>query len=165
MRIDSGRDLLDLYLSQDDGIYPSKSPTPALKLCGCTAQSAEHFDPCEALEYAYRSGSIWACRAPSSWTECCPNLVPDKRAASVPQKQKLSRPDLPRALPSIGKRSYRRDRRRARIISWVGRALRVYDTPASRVILGFDSTITQQEYDDLAERLYADYCRLPANQR
>ena len=151
LRIESGVDLLDLYLSRDDGIYPDKSPTPAPSMCGCTAQSAEHLDPCVALEYHY-SGF---CRAPFSWVEDCPNAQPHKRPAHTPQKHKVAKPDLPRALRGD---NTRQERRRQRLITWVGFTLESYlPDEAAAVMLGKDTAISLAQYDELASRIFRDY--------
>jgi hypothetical protein len=147
VKITSGFDLIELFLMQEDNIYPSKSPTPAPKICGCKGENAEQ---CEVLEYLWQG----CCRAPYSWQEDCPNLIEHKRVAHTPQKQKFVKSEVPRAV----KEGNRRERRIRAKQEWVRSRLKVYDTHAAHVMLGLDDVLGMDEFVALADRLFDDFC-------
>ena len=160
MRISSGVDLLDLYLSQQDGIYPSKSPTPDLKATTCLEQPCKELDECDTLEYNYKG----LCRAPSSWQADCPNAKPDDRAAYAAQTSKATKE--PRVQEDT-----RQSRRKAKLVRWVRTKLIHYmsRTELNHIARVYyydrDMTVTQDEYDLLADTLFQDYCQLPKGAR
>ena len=72
-----------------DGIYPSSSPTPAGKACGCKSPTPE----CVKLAVAAPVPGGWVCTVPSyapgavgaMRPDQCPNLLPNWKPMSSPQ--------------------------------------------------------------------------------
>ena len=161
MRFESGHDLLHAATLADDGIYPSKSPTPAPKMCACVPKHDPKAESqrlrCDRLDYIFSQGF---CRAPDTWRMYCPNAEEHKRNAHVPQKQKMVHTDIPRGVSVSGSR---RERRFARVQGWVRLRLQAWadDDRAAAIILGLDETMSHEEYEALADRIWKEYEQLP----
>lgn len=164
MRIESGYDLVALYLSKDDDIYPSKSPVPTGNATGCSGKPCKQYDQCEALEYTLKG----LCRAPTTWQSDCPNAKPDARRAIAPQRTKAHHSSIPSGVSST---DTRQDRRRDRLYQWVRSRLLNYlshpDKASAARIIYFDrdDIITHEDFDLLCESLWQEYQMLPRNRR
>lgn len=90
-QLDTWQGMIAAATMLHDGIYPSSSPTPAGKACGCSDPTSE----CVKLAVAAEVPSGWVCTVPSYLPslfisgamrhETCPSLIPDWKPMSTAQ--------------------------------------------------------------------------------
>jgi hypothetical protein len=145
MRIDSGLDLISLYLGDSDGYYPSQSPTCAPKMTLCVSPA----ESCLVLDYVTFTDGKQYCRFPSESVpeeyqgqSGCPQRRYNARVGL--QAQRVEPAFSPVPARAMRDTRSRQDRRRERIIEWVRAWLEAHFDSES---IGFECKVLYHDFD------------------